>query len=332
MIHCQLAKRLGQMLAALCLLAPLLVQAVEFARGADISWVSEQEAAGRVFRDPRGDPADPFVLLKGLGVNAIRLRVWVQPKAPWCDVEDTLRKARRAQAQGQRIMIDFHYSDSWADPGQQTVPAAWASHTVAQLDQDVYAHTYGVLNYLKANGITVEWVQVGNEINAGMLWPQGSTAHVSQLAGFLNNGYQAVKAVYPSALVVVHLANGYDNASFRSFFDAIKAAGASWDVIGLSHYPTTSNWAARNKLIAANMADMISRYGKPVIVAEVGMDWQQAATASAMLADLMTREQALGANGLGVFYWEPQAYPGWQGYTFGALDGSGRFTAALDPY
>jgi arabinogalactan endo-1,4-beta-galactosidase len=325
-------RRAGLCLAGLCLALPLAGRAAVFAKGADVSWVSQEESSGYSFYNSSGTQTDPFVLLKNLGANAVRLRVWVNPSGGWCDAADVLYKARRAAAQGQRIMIDFHYSDSWADPGQQTVPAAWASHTVAQLDQDVYAHTYGVLNYLKANGITVEWVQVGNEINAGMLWPQGSTAHVSQLAGFLNNGYQAVKAVYPSALVVVHLANGYDNASFRSFFDAIKAAGASWDVIGLSHYPTTSNWAARNKLIAANMADMISRYGKPVIVAEVGMDWQQAATASAMLADLMTREQALGANGLGVFYWEPQAYPGWQGYTFGALDGSGRFTAALDPY
>jgi arabinogalactan endo-1,4-beta-galactosidase len=320
-------------LIGLCMALPLVAQAATFAKGADVSWVDQQESAGYSFYNSSGIQTDPFVLLKNLGANAIRLRVWVNPSGGWCNAADTLYKAKRAAAQGQRIMIDFHYSDSWADPGQQTPPAAWSSHTVAQLNTDVYAHTHDVLNYLKSNGITVEWVQVGNEINSGMLWPQGSTSHFSQLAGFINNGYSAVKAVYPNALVVLHLANGYDNAVFRWFFDNVKSAGANWDVIGMSHYPTATNWANRNISIASNMSDMVSRYGKPVIVSEVGMDWQQASASKSMLGDLMTRVQALGSSkGLGVFYWEPQAYPGWQGYTFGALDGSGRFTIALDPY
>lgn len=319
-------------LIALIAAAPVAVQAATLAEGADVSWVDQLESAGYSFYNAGGTQTDPFVLLKGLGVNAIRLRVWVNPSGGWCNAADTLYKAKRAAAQGQRIMIDFHYSDSWADPGQQTPPAAWSSHSVAQLDTDVYAHTHDVLNYLKSNGIAVEWVQVGNEINGGMLWPQGSTSHFSQLAGFINNGYNATKAVYPNAQVVLHLANGHDNAVFRWFFDNVKSAGAQWDVIGLSHYPTASNWSSRNAAVATNMSDMVSRYGKPVIVSEVGMDWQQAGAAKSMLADLLTKVQALGSKGLGVFYWEPEAYPGWQGYTMGALDGSGRFTSALDPY
>jgi len=325
-------RRVGMGLAALSLAFPLPGRAATFANGADVSWVSQEESSGYSFYSSSGTQTDPFVLLKNLGTNAVRLRVWVNPADGWCNGADVLYKAKRAAAQGMRIMIDFHYSDSWADPGKQTPPAAWANHTVAQLNNDVYAHTEGILSYLKANGVTVTWVQVGNEINAGMLWPQGSTSHASQLAGFINNGYQAVKAVYPDALVVLHLANGYDDAGFRGFFDSMKSAGARWDVIGMSHYPTASNWQTLNSEIAATMSDMISRYGKPVIVSEVGMDWQSASVADQMLADLMTREKALGANGLGVFYWEPEAYPGWQGYTLGALDGSGRFTGALDPY
>lgn len=307
-------------------------QAATFAQGADVSWVDQQESAGYSFYNSSGVKTDPFVLLKNIGVTAIRLRVWVNPSGGWNNGADTLYKAQRAAAQGQRIMIDFHYSDSWADPGQQTKPAAWASHTLTQLNTDVYAHTYDTLNYLKSNGINVEWVQVGNEINSGMLWPQGSTSNFSQLAGLINNGYNAVKAVYPNALVVLHLANGYDNAVFRWFFDGVKNAGAKWDVIGMSHYPPVASWASRNTQIATNMSDMVARYGKSVMVCEVGMDWQQAATTSSMLTDLITKVKAQGTKGLGVFYWEPQAYPGWQGYTFGALNGSGMFTSALDPY
>ena len=319
-------------LVALMAAAPAALQAATFAEGADVSWVDQLESAGYSFYNASGVKADPFVLLKGLGVNAIRLRVWVNPSGGWCNAADTLYKAKRAAAQGQRIMIDFHYSDSWADPGQQTLPADWRSHGVAQLNTDVYAHTHDVLNYLKSNGIAVEWVQVGNEINGGMLWPQGSTSHFGQLAGFINSGYDATKSVYPNAQVVLHLANGHDNAVFRWFFDNVKVAGAKWDVIGLSHYPTASNWSSRNASVAANMNDMVARYGKPVIVAEVGMDWQQATAARSMLSDLLAKVRALGSKGLGVFYWEPEAWPGWQGYTMGALDGSGRFTSALDPY
>jgi len=319
------------LIAACAALSPL-AQAADFANGADVSWVDQEEAAGYSFYNSSGVKEDPFVLLKNIGVNAIRLRVWVNPSDGWNNGADTLYKAKRAAAQGQRIMIDFHYSDSWADPGQQTKPAAWSSHSLSQLKTDVYSHTYDTLNYLKNNGINVEWVQVGNEINSGMLWPEGSTSNFSQLSGLINSGYNAVKAVYPNALVVLHLANGYDNAVFRWFFDGVKNGGAKWDVIGMSHYPTATNWANRNISIAANMTDMVARYGKSVLVAEVGMDWQQAATAKSMLADLITRTKARGSKGLGVFYWEPQAYPGWQGYTFGALDGSGRFTIALDPF
>jgi arabinogalactan endo-1,4-beta-galactosidase len=305
----------------------------EFAKGADVGWVTQMESKGYVFRDPGGAAADPLALLQKLGMNAVRLRVWVDPAGGWNNGPDTLQKARRAAALGMRIMIDFHYSDNWADPGKQVKPAAWARHDVKRLNADIYAHTHDILDYLKTNGIEVEWVQVGNEINGGMLWPEGSTAKgFANLASFINSGYQAVKAVYPDALVVVHLANGYNDANFRWFFDNLKATGGKWDAIGLSHYPPPAQWQDRNEQIGATMADMVARYGKPVLVAEVGMEWRQAATARAMLADLIDRTRALGANGLGVFYWEPEGAPGWNGYTMGALDESGKFTEALAPF
>lgn len=325
-------KKLGLAVLAGGLLFATGAQAASFANGADVSWVNQQEAAGYSFYDANGVKTDPFVLLKNKQINAIRLRVWVNPANGWNNGADVLYKAKRAAAQGQRIMIDFHYSDGWADPGQQTKPTAWKTHTLAQLKNDVYQHTSGILTYLKNNGIVVEWVQVGNEINGGMLWPEGSTSNFSNLAGLINNGYNATKAVYPNALVILHLANGYKNADFRWFFDSLKTAGGKWDVTGMSHYPPAADWASYNNQLSTNMWDMVARYSKPVMICEVGMDWQQATTSKAMLADLLTKTRTLGSNGLGVFYWEPQAYPGWQGYTMGALDGTGKFTVALDPF
>ena len=307
-------------------------QSTTFAKGADVSWIDQEEASGYVFRNAAGVQTDFFKLLHDTGINAVRLRVWVNPAGGWCDGKDVLYKAQRAAAQGMRIMIDFHYSDTWADPSHQTKPAAWANHSFAQLVNDVYAHTSGILSYLKSNGITVSWVQVGNEINSGMLWPDGKTPNFSALAQLVDSGYNAVKSVYPDAKVIVHLANGYDNSDFRWFFDHLKAAGGKWDVIGMSLYPNTSNWQTYNAEIAANMSDMVTRYGSDVIVSETGMDWQQAATAKAMLTDLIAKTQAIGVHGLGVFYWEPDAYPGWQGYTLGAVNQRGQLTAAMSAF
>ena len=318
-------------IAASCLTYTQLAHA--YVSGADVSWVTEEEASHYSFYNSSGVKTDPFVLLKNLGVGAIRLRVWVDPSGGWNNAADVLAKAKRAAAQGQQLLIDFHYSDTWADPGHQTEPAAWAGQSLSQLETDVRDHTTSVLNTLKSAGLTVTWVQVGNEINSGMLWPVGNTSNgFGPLAGLINSGYNAVKAVYPGAKVVIHLANGYNTSDFTWFFSNLKAAGGKWDIVGMSHYPTASNWSSLNAQLSTNMADMVSRYGKPVIVAETGMDWQQASAAKAMLADVMTRLSALGSNGLGVMYWEPQAYPGWQGYTWGALNGSGYFTSALDPF
>lgn len=308
--------------------------ATTFYNGSDVSWVSEEESAGKAFYNSSGTRTDPFSLLKSRGVNAIRLRVWVQPSGGWNDGRDTLYKAKRAIAQGQKVMIDFHYSDTWADPGHQTKPAAWSSHSVSQLTTDVYAHTQGILKYLRDNGVTVTWVQVGNETNSGMLWPEGkvSGSTFGNFVKFANSGYDAVKSVFPDAKVILHVSNGYDNGLFRWFFDGMKSNGAKYDVIGMSHYPTPSNWSTLNAQINTNMKDMVARYGKPVVISEVGMDWQQASTTKSMLADLISKVKGLGSKGIGVFYWEPEAYPGWQGYTLGTTDNGGHFTIALDPF
>ena len=150
--------------------APAMPDQDSFAKGADISWITEMEATGISFYNQAGIATDGLKLLRSLGMNAVRLRVWVDPANGWCNKEDVLVKAYRAHHLGMRIMIDFHYSDHWADPGQQNKPAAWGSLSLDELKAAVAEHTKEVLQLLKDNGITAEWVQVGNETGNGMLW------------------------------------------------------------------------------------------------------------------------------------------------------------------
>jgi arabinogalactan endo-1,4-beta-galactosidase len=233
-----------------------------------------------------------------------------------------------------KVMIDFHYSDSWADPGKQTKPAAWASQDFATLKQSLSTHTTSVVNALKSAGITPTWVQVGNETNDGMLWPDGkASTNMNNFAQLINAGYNAVKAVDPSIKVIVHISNGWDNNLFRWIFDGLKNNGAQWDIIGMSLYPSTSNWQTLNEQCLANMNDMVSRYNKDVMVVEVGMSWDQADACKSFLTDLITKVKSVPNNrGLGVLYWEPESYGTWQGYTLGAFDNSGKPTSALDAF
>lgn len=307
---------------------------VQFAKGADVSWLTQMESAGRIFYNSSGTAQECTQILKNLGMNSIRLRVWVDPVGGWNNTADVLAKALRAKALSMRIMIDFHYSDSWADPGQQNKPAAWVAQDFATLQTSVYNHTFNVLTTLKTNGIVPEWVQVGNETNDGMLWPTGKASlNMANFATLVNKGYDAVKAVDNTIKVIVHISNGHDNSLFRWIFDGLKNNGGKWDVIGMSLYPDPANWSTMNTQCLANMNDMVSRYDKPVMVCEVGMSWDQAAAANSFLSDLITKVKSVSGNkGLGVFYWEPQSYSNWHGYTKGAFDNSGKPTAALNAF
>jgi arabinogalactan endo-1,4-beta-galactosidase len=301
-----------------------------FANGADVSWVTQMEASGYAFYDSTGAKKDLFAILGGLGINAIRLRVWVNPTDGWCNTTDVLAKAQRAKAAGMSVMIDFHYSDTWADPGHQTVPAAWTNLGFSDLATQTYNYTVGVLDTLKAGGITPTWVQVGNETSNGMLWPDGEASlNMADFAALVNAGYTATKAVFPNCKVIVHLANGYDNSTYRWLFDGLQAGNATWDIIGMSLYPTTSNYATLDAQCLANMQDMISRYGKPVMVCEVGMEADAPTTTEAFLRDVIAKTKSV--SGLGVFYWEPECY-NWQGYGLGAFGSNGEPTAALNAF
>lgn len=305
-----------------------------FAKGADVSWLDQMEASGVKFYDGGGVQKDLFSILKAKGMNSIRLRVWLNPAGGWCDNADMLWMAKRAKNAGMRIMIDFHYSDTWADPGQQNKPAAWVGHNFNTLMNDVYGHTLEVMNTLKTNGITPEWVQVGNETNNGMLWEDGrASANMKNFAWLVNSGNDAVKAVFSTAKVIVHLSNANDNSLYRWMFDGLKANGARYDVIGMSVYPTIANWSSNNNSVLYNMNDMVARYGKEVMISEAGLEVIEASTCKLFLTDLINKTKSVsGGKGLGVFYWEPECYNNWQGYGKGAFDTNGRPTIALDAF
>jgi arabinogalactan endo-1,4-beta-galactosidase len=303
-------------------------------KGADISWLTQMESSGIKFYNAAGTAMDGMQLLQSLGINAIRLRVWVNPAGGWNNNADVVAKAVRAKKLGLRIMLDFHYSDTWADPGHQTKPAAWAAYDFTTLTDTLYSYTVSVLDTLKANGVVPSWVQVGNETSDGMLWPDGrASTNMTNFATLISTGYRAVKSINDSIKVIVHIANGYDNSLFRWIFDGLKAGGAQWDIIGMSLYPTAANWQSYNDSCLANMKDMIARYNKQVMICEVGMPADEATTCQAFLTDLISKTRSVtGGNALGVFYWEPEAYNNWQGYGLGAFDNTGKPTVAMNAF
>ena len=159
------------------------VVASTFNKGADVSWVTQMEASGYKFYDANGNQQDLFALMKSLGFNSIRLRAWVNPAGGWCNTTDLVNKAIRAKNAGMKILVDFHYSDSFADPSKQNKPAAWASLDFPTLVSTLSAYTTGVMDTLMMNGITPDWVQVGNEVDDGILWEDGrASTNMAQFA------------------------------------------------------------------------------------------------------------------------------------------------------
>ena len=284
--------------------------------GADISGTLQLEHRGTQLRNVKGEPRENTALMHELGLNAIRLRVWVNPsQGEFCSPHDVLVMARRAKDWGMPVMIDFHYSDWWADPGQQNIPAAWKEMSYPDMCKALAEHTRSTLQLLKEAKIDVRWVQVGNETTNGFLWPVGKASEqMSQYAGLTRAGYEAVKQVYPQAMVIVHLDCAADLKRYNFIFDGLRKFGCKWDIIGMSVYPYwdmrgkhTKTWQETVDRFADNVKTLNKKYGTQLMVVETGVEREKPIESKQILAAIIdAARHRTDGHCLGVFYWAPE--------------------------
>lgn len=306
-----------------------------YAKGADVGWLSEMEAKGKKFYTSDGIEKDLFDVLKSKGINSIRLRVWVNPPKSYSNKADVVALAIRAKNKGMKLMINFHYSDGWVDNKSQKKPKAWKDYNFDELKKAVYDHTFDVLSALKSNNAIPDWVQVGNESDDGILFPDGqiSKGNGAGYAKLFNSGYAAVKAVNKHIKVIAHASSSKDSTVYKTHFDALRNNGALWDITGMSSYPWPSNtWPEHNAKIFESMKLLQIRYQRPIMIVEVGSPVNEPLDCKNMLIDLMTKSSSLGKNGLGTFYWEPECPKEWNNYGSGAFDNTGKPTEAMDAF
>ena len=353
----------------LAILLPLLAACsgtTHYYKGADIGWATEYQARGDKFYNKQGEERECTALMKELGLDAVRFRVWVDPSkhGNWNSKEDLLVKAGIARDLGMDIMVDFHYSDFWADPKKQNVPKSWSGKSYEEVKQLLAAHTSEVLTMLKDNGIKPKWVQVGNEISNGMLWTvKGdfwgdpipdengnveileSIGHLrnnpEQYAGLFAAGYDAVKSVFPKSQVIVHQDNGFHQPLYDSNLDTLRKYGAKWDIVGMSLYPY---WALDSGLetddeetidhCISNINHVWEKYGTPCMIVETGFEVDESRPeimekGRDQLARIIRESRATG-HCLGIFYWEPECHPGQ--YKLGAFTSDGRPTVIMEAF
>lgn len=314
-------KRLASTVCALAL-ATNLCQAAEFAFGADLSFLKQAEERGKVFKD--GTNALPGLqIFKNHGYNWIRLRIFVEPASNNLpnDLRYTLALAQDAKKLGYKFLLDFHYANSWADPGKQPTPGTWIDLTHKQRVKKVFEHTRDTIAALREAGVMPDMVQIGNEVRAGMLWPDGKLPeHWDNFADYLRAGIKGVDAGRGKSSrpkIMIHFDQGGNVARTKYFFDNLKQRGVRYDVIGLSYYPW---WHGSLMDLRENLAFAANEYGKDVIVVETAYHWRP---------NRETRDQVLpfpetpagqrefldeltcvvlavpNGRGKGIFWWEP---------------------------
>ena len=268
--------------------------------GADISFLPELEARGMKFSD-NGVQKDAIQILKDHGLNYVRLRIFNDPARDsgyspgkgFCDLANTKKMAKRVKDAGMKLLLDFHYSDYWADPGKQYKPAAWKNLSFEELKKAVYDYTKDVMQQLKDQGTIPDMVQVGNEINHGIVWPEGNVSNFDGLAQLVNAGTAAVKAVDPSVTMMLHVALGGQNDESVFFIDNMITRGVYFDVIGESYYP---KWHGTLDDLRDNLNDLVRRYNKDVIVVEYSQRKEEVNKIAFEVQD---------GKGKGTCIWEP---------------------------
>jgi beta-galactosidase len=269
--------------------------------GADISFLPQLEDRGIKFSD-NGTQKDAIQILKDHGFNYVRLRIFndpardsggYSPKRGFCDLAHTKQMAKRVKDAGMKLLLDFHYSDTWADPGKQYKPAAWKNLPFDELKRALYDYTVTIMQELKAQGTSPDMVQVGNEINHGMVWPEGNVSNVDSLSQLIAAGIAGVKAVEPATIIMLHVALGGQNAETVFFMDQMIKRKIHFDVMGLSYYP---KWHGTLDDLRDNMDDLLKRYNKDMIVVEYSAKKQEVNKIAFEIP---------GGKGKGSCIWEP---------------------------
>jgi arabinogalactan endo-1,4-beta-galactosidase len=308
---------------ALCALRPIAAQ--DYAIGADVSFLAKCEQDGVVFKE-NGKPVDVLTLLREHHYNWIRLRIFHDPSAAADhlpnDLNYTLALAKRAKAAGFRLLLDFHYSDSWADPGKQPMPAAWSGLSHKQLVKAVFKYTRATIAAFSRQGAMPDMVQIGNEVTNGMLWPDGKLPqNWDRFTDLLKAGIRGVESGRGSASrprIMIQIERSGDLNAAVSFLDNLNAHKVVFDVLGLSYYPY---WHGGIATMRDNLRELALRYHKPIIIVETAYDWMPTRFAGkasefplspeGQLAFLRAVDAAVRAIpdglGQGVFWWEPAA-------------------------
>lgn len=319
---------------------------MKFVKGMDLSTLLELERCGAKYYD-NGEERDLLAIMKSYDVDTIRIRLW---NDPWSetgesygagenDLKTSLEIAKRVTTAGFGVLLNFHYSDFWADPGKQIKPKAWADYGVKELEQAVYDYTLESMRTFLDAGVNITMVQVGNELSNGLLWPEGKVPNYDNIATFVNAGIRAVRKADAAIPVMIHLDNGGNNALYREWFDNFTKRGEDFEIIGLSYYPF---WHGSLQMLNDNMNDIAERYGKDLVIAEVSMGYTMEdyknyeklsdeerkgyATRPALVEKIeypMTKQgqydfmedflnrisHIKGGKGKGFFYWEPAWIP-----------------------
>lgn len=248
----------------------------KFIKGMDLSTMLELERCGAKYYDD-GKEKDILQIMKDYDVDTIRLRLWNDPKSETGEpygagnnnLEETIAIGKRI-GKDFGILLNFHYSDFWADPGKQIKPKAWKDFGMDELEKAVYDFTKESLTALLSAGVNVTMIQVGNELSNGLLWPEGQKPNYENIAKLVSAGIRACREVKAEIPLMIHLDNGGNNELYRDWFDHYIPLGEDFDYIGLSYYPF---WHGSLEQLSANMNDIAKRYGKELIVAEVSMGY-----------------------------------------------------------
>lgn len=245
--------------------------------GGDISLLPTYQQKGSVYRDSTGKAVEPITLLTQNEWNTIRIRLFVEPdKAPdehkregVCqDLPYIMRLAKQVKNAGMKLMLDFHYSDTWADPAKQFTPSRWTN--IKNLNDSVYGYTRDVLKRMNDAGLAPEFIQIGNEITFGMLWPSGKTDpekddNWNMLARYLNAGAKACREECPNARIIIHTERAQSWKTTKAYYKRLQRFGVDYDIIGLSYYPM---WHGTISNLGEVLDSIDATFHKPVMIVE----------------------------------------------------------------